>query len=72
MQERSRLMTSAPVRRARRGGLREQEELALLAEFMRHGTVAALAGAIAARLGEDARQADLIARADLGPGRDSR
>ncbi|HZZ61836.1 MAG TPA: hypothetical protein VFE63_11770 [Roseiarcus sp.] len=42
-----------------------ENEIALLAEFMRHDSVASLAGAIAARLGGKARQADLIARADL-------
>jgi len=47
----------------------EQEELALLAEFTRHDSVAGLASAIAARLGGDARTLDLIARADLLPGR---
>ena len=42
-----------------------QQELALLAEFTRHDSVAALASAIAARLGGNARTLDLIARADL-------
>ena len=41
-------------------------ELGLLAEFMRHDTVASLAGAIAARLGGKALDKDLIADADLG------
>lgn len=41
------------------------EELALLAEFTRHDSVAALASAIAARLGGEARTVDLITRADL-------
>ena len=49
------------------GALDEQEELALLAEFTRHDSVAALAGAIAARLGRNAKTSDLIARADLDP-----
>jgi hypothetical protein len=44
----------------------EERELALLAEFVRHDSVAALAGAIAGRLGEKARKADLIAEAGLG------
>ena len=43
-------------------------ELALLAEFMRHDTVASLAGAIAERLGGKALDKDLIADADLGCG----
>ena len=43
----------------------DQQELALLAEFTRHNSVAALASAIAARLGGNARKLDLIARADL-------
>ncbi len=42
-----------------------QQELALLAEFTRHDLVAALASAIAARLGGNARTLDLIALADL-------
>jgi hypothetical protein len=46
---------------------RDENEIALLAEFMGHNSVASLAGAIAARLGGKARQADLIARADLAP-----
>jgi hypothetical protein len=45
------------------------EELALLAEFMRHDTVASLAGAIAKRLGRNAPDEDLIADADLRPNR---
>jgi hypothetical protein len=47
-----------------------QTELALLAEFMRHDSVAALAGAIAERLGGTVREKDLIAGADLGSRRD--
>ena len=43
----------------------DQQELALFAEFTRHDSVAALASAIAARLGGNARTLDLIARADL-------
>ena len=46
---------------------RDENEIALLAEFMGHDSVASLAGAIAARLGGKARQADLIARAGLDP-----
>jgi hypothetical protein len=44
-------------------------ELALLAEFIRHDTVASLAGAIAERLGGKALDKDLIADADLGSSR---
>jgi hypothetical protein len=44
-------------------------ELALLAEFMRHDTVASLAGAIAERLGGKAIDQDLIADADIGSSR---
>jgi hypothetical protein len=47
----------------------ERRELALLAEFTRHATVASLAGEIAERLGANVRGMDLIAAADLGPGR---
>ncbi len=50
MQKRLRGKIFAAARRAKRVA-REQDELALLAEFMRHGSVAALAGAIAKRLG---------------------
>jgi hypothetical protein len=46
----------------------EQSELALLAEFVRHDSVAALAGAIAERLGGTVHERDLIAGADLGSG----
>jgi hypothetical protein len=53
------------------GGVRtpssdERRELTLLAEFMRHNSVASLAGDIAERLGADARGEDLIAAAGLG------
>jgi hypothetical protein len=65
MQKRLRGRIFAAARRAKRDATREQAELALLAEFMRHGSVAALAGAIAKRLGGRARGADLIDRADL-------
>ncbi|HKN31258.1 MAG TPA: hypothetical protein VJY34_26630 [Roseiarcus sp.] len=72
MQKRLRGKIFAAARRAKRVA-REQDELALLAEFMRHGSVAALAGAIAKRLGGGrARGANLIARADLDEGRDGR
>jgi hypothetical protein len=47
----------------------ERGELALLAEFMRAKSVAALAGEIADRLGAGARGDDLIAAADLVCGR---
>jgi hypothetical protein len=54
-----------PVRTAE-----EESELALLAQFMRHDSVASLANAIAERTG--VRRADLIAAAGLGPRSDSR
>ena len=60
--------TIAATRRSRPAA-NEQAELALLAEFMRHDSVASLAGAIAARLGGNVRETDLIARADLAPSR---
>ena len=47
----------------------DDAELALLAEFMRHDTVASLAGAIADRLGDTVLDKELIADADLGAGR---
>ncbi len=59
------------IGRDRRDATDEGRELALLAEFTRHDSVASLAGAIAARLGGNACEEDLIARASLGaePGR---
>jgi hypothetical protein len=45
----------------------EESELALLAQFMRHGSVASLANAIARRAG--VRGEDLIAAAGLDPRR---
>ncbi|MBV8103088.1 MAG: hypothetical protein JO223_00380 [Hyphomicrobiales bacterium] len=48
----------------------EQNELALLAEFTRHDSVTALAGAMAQRLGGAVRDKDLIAGADIGSLRD--
>jgi hypothetical protein len=42
-------------------------ELALLAQFMRHGSVASLAKAIAASSGRGMRAGDLIAAAGLDP-----
>jgi hypothetical protein len=47
----------------------ETRELALLAQFMQHDSVASLANAIAERLGGNVRSADLIASAGLGAGR---
>ena len=66
MQKRSR-EASLSTPRSADASHRDENEIALLAEFMRHDSVASLAGAIAARLGGKARQADLIARADLDP-----
>ncbi|MGB7976489.1 MAG: hypothetical protein WCF81_19555 [Roseiarcus sp.] len=45
----------------------EESELALLAQFMRHDSVASLANAIAERTG--VRREDLIAAAGLAPSR---
>jgi hypothetical protein len=45
----------------------EEGELALLAQFMRHGSVASLAKAIAASSGRGMRAGDLIAVAGLDP-----
>jgi hypothetical protein len=45
---------------------REPDEIALLAEFMRHDSVASLADAIADRLGGKVSDKDLIASANLG------
>ena len=47
----------------------EERELALLAQFMRHDSVASLAKAIAARSGGSMRAGDLIAAAGLDPNR---
>jgi hypothetical protein len=44
----------------------EERELALLAQFMRHDSVASLAEAIAARSDGSMRAGDLIAAAGLG------
>jgi hypothetical protein len=49
------------------GAADEERELALLAQFMRHESVASLAKAIAARSGGGMRARDLIAAAGLGP-----
>ena len=49
--------------RLRARGAEEDSELALLAQFMRHDSVASLANAIAARTG--VRSEDLIATAGL-------
>jgi hypothetical protein len=60
--------TSKRYAAARRDGTRadpERRELALLEEFNRSNSVAALAGAIAARLGRMARSEELIAEAGL-------
>ncbi len=47
----------------------DRRELALLAEFVRHDSVAALAGEIARRLGANVCDKDLIADAGLDPRR---
>jgi hypothetical protein len=48
---------------------KEATELALLAQFMRHDSVASLANALAARTG--VRSEDLIVAAGLDPRRDN-
>lgn len=60
---------------ARRDAVRledERRELELLKEFSRCESVASLAGAIATRLGCDARSLDLIQRAGLAADRHER
>jgi hypothetical protein len=47
----------------------DERELALLAQFMRHDSVASLANALAERSGGSLRARDLIASAGLGPSR---
>jgi len=72
MQKRLSGKTLVAARRSRGAAPRGEDELVLLAEFMHHGSVASLAGAIAKRLGGRARGADLIARADLDERRNGR
>jgi hypothetical protein len=65
--------TAGSAGRLLRDNTDDRRELALLAEFMRHNSVASLAGEIAERLGADVRGEELIAAADLGASRrDSR
>ena len=61
------LRIAAPVDAG--GPADDAHEFALLAEFMRHDTVASLAGAIAERLGDNGLDKELIADAGLGSGR---
>ncbi len=56
---------AAATRRGKPCASEEEREKALLAEFTRHDSVASLAGAIAGRLGGNARKEDLVARAGL-------
>jgi hypothetical protein len=58
--------TAAADSHLRAPGTDEARELALLAQFIRHDSVASLANAIAERLGGSMRGADLIAAAGLG------
>jgi hypothetical protein len=58
-----------PAGRLPRNASDERRELELLAEFMRHESVASLASDIAERLGAETRGEDLIAAADLGGNR---
>jgi hypothetical protein len=57
---------------ARRRGADDERELELLQEFTRCGSVAALAGVIAARLPRTSRPEDLIAEAGLAAQRPDR
>ena len=66
MQTELKRRTTDPDRRLRSHATGETRELALLAEFMRHDSVASLANEIAERLGANVRDKDLIAAADLG------
>ena len=66
MQTERKRTTTHPDRRLRSRATHETRELALLAEFMRHDSVASLANEIAERLGANVRDKDLIAAADLG------
>lgn len=65
MQKRLKRKTFAAARRAEARVANEPDEVALIAAFMRHGTVASLARAIAKRLGGRTTEADRIAGADL-------
>ncbi len=62
--------TAAAAKPLRVRKAKEERELALLAQFMRHDSVASLARAIAARSGGSMRAGDLIAAAGLGPSAD--
>ena len=64
-----RTLSTSGRRASTRGRGDEERERALLQEFLRFDSVAALAGAIAARLGRQARPEDLIAEAGLAVGR---
>ncbi len=66
MQTELKRRTTDPDRRLRSRATDETRELALLAEFMRHDSVASLANEIAERVGANVRGKDLIAAADLG------
>jgi hypothetical protein len=69
MPDRVKRRTSVEPGRECRHASDERRELALLAEFMLHSSVASLAGAIAVRLGGNVQDEDLIANAGLGPRR---
>ena len=70
MQNSARHKRHSALRRKKGGAEDEALENRLFAEFVGHGTVASLAGAIAGRLGGRVRDADLIAEAGLPPSRD--
>jgi len=66
MQTELKRRTADPDGRLRSHATDKAREFALLAEFMRHDSVASLAEEIAERLGANVRGKDLIAAADLG------
>lgn len=72
MQKPARFRSYAAARRSGRRADDEGRELALLIEFTNSHSVASLAGAIATRLGAEARSEDLISEAGLGSGRTDR
>jgi hypothetical protein len=72
MHKPARFRSYAAARRSAKRADDEGRELALLLEFTSSNSVASLAGAIATRLGREARSEDLISEAGLGTGRTDR
>ena len=72
MRKPARFRSYAAARRSGTQADEERRELALLLEFTNSNSVASLAGAIAVRLGREARSDELIAEAGLGSGRTDR